>query len=299
VPSAVGFRALASAQAMAGRTDDAIAAARRALDLDGTGYSRATLAEALILGGRYAEAEALVRPHATPTASRLDRSMHVPSFASALAYLGRRREALRAVDDFPEELEGKHGGRRAMKLDFLLGDGPTEPVLREARSVARDADPRVTKGIAVALAWLGDVDAAAEAAARMTPEMRPLYDAAVAWRRGDLDRALSLDRELAKATSVYDGRAPALWMLAHAAFDAGKDDEVVAAADALRTVGVGGWRSWALPDAQLLAARALERKGDRAKARARVDEVLATWKHADADLPMLARAKELRARLGG
>jgi tetratricopeptide (TPR) repeat protein len=296
-PSAPGFRALAMAHGAAGRVDEAVAAGRRALELDGTGYSRVTLAEALMLAERYAEAEALLRPYAAPSASRLDRGMHVPAFAEALAYQGKRREALRVVDDFPEEMEGKRGARRGMKLDLLLGDGPSEPLLREARALAREADPRVAKGIAIALVWLGDLDAAAEAAARLPPEMRGHYDAAVAWRRRDLARAISLDRELATTTG-HEGRAPALWMLVHAAHDAGKDDEAIAAADELRKAMSGGWRTWGLADAQLAAARALDRKGDRAGARIRVDRVLAAWGQADPDLPMLAKARELRVRLG-
>ncbi len=296
-PSAPGFRALTMAYGLTGRVDDAVAAARRALELDGTGYSRSALAEALILAERYAEAEALVRPYATPAASRLDRSFHVPSLMNALAYQGRRREALRAVDDFPEEMEGKRGVRHALKLSLVMGDGPSDAVLREERALARDADPHVTKGVAIALAWLGNLDGAAQAAAALPPEMRPAYDVAVAYRRGDLPRALALARELVKSPG-HDGRALALWMLTRVAFDAGKDDEVVEAADALRKVPSDTWRTWGLPDAQLHAAQALERKGERAKARARVDSVLATWKNADPDLPMLAKAKELRARLG-
>jgi hypothetical protein len=284
------------AHGSAGRADEAVAAGRRALELDGTGYSRVALAEALMLAERYAEAAVLLRPYAGPTASRLDRGMHVPVFAKSLAYQGRRREALRALDEFPEEMEGQRGARRAMKLDLLLGDGPSEPLLREARAVAREADPRTTKGIAIALVWLGDLDAAAEATARLPPEMRGHYDAAVAWRRRDIARAMSLDRELAKTTG-HEGRALALWMLVHSAYEAGKDDDAIAAADDLRQAMSGGWRTWGLADAQLVAARALERKGDRAGARARVDRVLAEWKHADPDLPMLAKARELRARL--
>jgi tetratricopeptide (TPR) repeat protein len=296
-PSATGFRALVMADAGAGRVDGAVAAARRALALDGSAYSRVALGEALILAGRYAEAEALVRPFATPGASRLDRGFHVPTLATALAYQGRRREALRAVDDYPEELEGKRGARRAMKLGLVIGDGPSEPTLREARAVAREADPQVSKASAVVLAWLGDLDGAAAAAARLPPELRPEYDAAVAYRRGDLPRALSLARELVKS-GPYEHRALGHWMLAHVALDAGADDEAIAAADALSKEPSDAWRSWGLADTQLVAARALARKGDRAKARARVDEVLAVWKHADPDLPPLARARELRAQLG-
>jgi tetratricopeptide (TPR) repeat protein len=296
-PSAPAFRALTMAYGMAGKVDDAVASARRALELDMTGLSRVALAEALNLAGRYAEVEALLRPHATPSASKFDRAEYLPPLASALAYQGRRREALRLLDDYPEEVEGKLGVREAMKLDLLFGDGPSEALLRRARALSRNADPHVVKGLAVALAWLGDLEAAAYVAGRLPPEVRQLYEAAVAWRTRDLARAMSIDRDLAKSAG-YEGRAPALWMLAHAAFDAGKDDEVISSADALRTAASGGWRTWGLPDAELLAARALDRQGERAKARARVDRVLAVWKHADADLPMLARARELRAQLG-
>ena len=282
---------------MQGDIDGAVAAARRAFELDGTSYSRVGVGETLILAGRYAEAEALVRPYSGASASKLDRSMHLPVLADALAYQGKRRESVRVLDDYPEEVDGKRGMRRAMQLDLLLGDGPTAPVLREARALVKEADPHVTKGLAVVLAWLGDLDAAAQAAVQLPPELRKHYEAAVAYRRGELDRALSLDRELAK-TAISGELFPALWMLAHAAFDAGKYDEVISAADRLRTTYAHGWRSWALPDAELLAARALERKGEHAKARARVDAVLAVWKDADPDLPMLAKARELRARLG-
>jgi hypothetical protein len=222
--------------------------------------------------------------------------MHVPAYAAALAYQGRRREALEAIDEFPEGFQGKRGARAGLKLDLMLGDPPTPALLAEARAVAREADPEMTKSIAVALAWLGDLDGAAELAPKLAPELRPHYEAAAAWRRGDLDRALSIVRDLSSTRKTGE-RAPALWMLAHCAFDAGKDDEVVNAADGLRVSAGGGWRTWALPDAQLLAARALDRKGERAKARARVDHVLEVLKHADPGLPMLARAKELRARL--
>ncbi len=296
-PSAPGFRALAEAYGAAGRVDDTIAAARRALEIDGTGYSRAALAEALVLGERYADAEALVRPYAVAGASRLDRGMHVPAYSAALAYQGRRKEALAAIEQFPEVFEGKHGGRAGMRLDLILGDPPTPQLVAEARAFARGGDKQMTKSVAIALAWLGDLDGAAEAAERLSPELRPHYEAAVAWRRGDLARALSLARELAQRAAPLGERAPALWLLAHIAFDSRKDDEVVKAADALRTAVGGGWRTWGLPDAELLAARALDRRGDRAGARARVDHVLAVWAHADPDLPMLARARALRAQL--
>jgi hypothetical protein len=47
-----------------------------------------------------------------------------------------------------------------------------------------------------------------------------------------------------------------------------------------------------------LKAQAHERLGEREKAIATVDRLLAAWKRADPDLPRLAEAKALRARLG-
>jgi len=296
-PSAAGFRALAVAHVAGGRLEEAVSAARRALELDGAGYSRNALGQMLVVSGRYAEAETLLRPYGVPGASRLDRALAVPPLAAALAYQGRRREALRVLDAYPEEMEGKRGERRAMKLEILLGDGPTEANLREARALAADGDPRVTKGIPLTLALLGDLGAAAEAATRLPPEMRRLYEAAVAWRSGDRARATSLARELSRGQR-WEDRAPALWMLARLAAEASADEEVIASADALRRAPGGAWRSWALPEAIVLAARAHERRGERAKARAVLDGLLATWKGADPDLPHLAEARELRARLG-
>jgi tetratricopeptide (TPR) repeat protein len=296
-PSAAGFRALTVAHVAGGRSEEAVSAARRALELDGAGYSRNALGEALVLSGRYAEAETLLRPYGVPGASRLDRALAVPTLAAAIAYQGRRREALRVLDAYPEEMEGKRGARRAMKLEILLGDGPAEANLREARALAADGDPRVTKGIPLTLALLGDLGAAAEAATKLPPEMRRLYEAAVAWRSGDRARATSLARELSRGQR-WEDRAPALWMLASVAAEVGADEEVIASAEALRRSPGGAWRSWALPEAIVLAAKAHERRGERGKARTALDGLLATWKGADADLPHLAEARELRARLG-
>jgi tetratricopeptide (TPR) repeat protein len=295
-PSAAGFRALAMAHVASGRVEEAVSAARRALELDGAGYSRNALAEMLVLSGRYAEAEALLRPYGAPGASRIDRALAVPPLAAALAFQGRRREALRVLDAFPEEMEGKRGARRAMKLDILLGDGPSEFNLREARALLREGDPRVARSIPVVLALLGDLGAAAEAAPRLPPEMRRHYEAATAWRGGDRARATALAREISRARPSED-RAVAFWMLAHLASEAGSEEEVIASAEALRRTPSGAWRSWALPEALLLAARAHERRGERAKARAVLDGLLATWKDADADLPLLAEVREQRARL--
>ncbi len=55
--------------------------------------------------------------------------------------------------------------------------------------------------------------------------------------------------------------------------------------------------AFGMPRALLLSARSLERLGRRDEALRDVDELLALWKHADADLPELAEARALRGRL--
>ena len=55
--------------------------------------------------------------------------------------------------------------------------------------------------------------------------------------------------------------------------------------------------AFSIPRARLLSARSLERLGERDEALREVDRLLALWKSADADLPELAEARALRARL--
>jgi eukaryotic-like serine/threonine-protein kinase len=295
-PSGAAFRALALAHGYGGRPEETVAAARRALELDGSGYSRGVLAEALMFDGRYAEAESLVRPFAAPSASSFNRRMSIGSLVSAIAYQGRRREALHLIDEFPEDLEEKPGYRHALRLQLMMSDGPTEAVLREARAVVEKGAPKVHEHMAVPLVLLGELDAAARIAKDLPPLVQREYQAALAWKRGDRGQSLSILRELAKAPD-FDVRSASLFLLARVAADEGRDGEVVRAVEALRTTGGPHWRTWGWPQALLLAAKAHDRLGERGKARALVDEVLAMWKDADADLPMLAEARAMRGRL--
>jgi len=49
----------------------------------------------------------------------------------------------------------------------------------------------------------------------------------------------------------------------------------------------------------LIHAKAFEKLGRRPDAVKELDELLAFWKDADSDLPLLVEAKAMRARLGG
>ena len=294
-PSGVGFRALSGALVHLGRIEEALAASRRALELDGTPYSRTLLAEILVLAGRYAEAEGLLRPYTLASASVMDRRFSTGQLATVLAYQGRRREALEVASRVEDHGE-KRGYRLALRVELTMGDGPTELVVRDARAFA---DAELHKGYKerpLMLLLLGEEESAARLAKELPESARGSYEAVLAWRRGDREGALARLRPVAKSSHA-DQRGPALLLLAEVAAEAGRHEEVVQAVGSLRITPGGAWRSWGWPKALLLAAKAHERLGQRGKARAALDEVLATWRDADPDLPALAEARTMRGRL--
>jgi len=299
-PSGSSYKALSMAHIANGRIDEAVDAARRAHELAQTPFAREALAQTLILAERYAEAEALVRPFAAPTASAFERGGAIPSLAAAVAYQGRRREAMAIAETFPVKGDEKTHYREALRLELLIGEGKPEPVLREAHALARVLqDPGKRVGLPMILALFGDFEGAAASAASLPPgPHRQLYEAAVAWRRGDRDRATLILQELARHPASEE-RAPALWMLANVAWESGRDQETVTAVEALRTAPGGLWRSSSYPQSLFIAALAHERLGNRAKALETVDRLLGTWTRPDPDLPYLADARALKARLGG
>jgi eukaryotic-like serine/threonine-protein kinase len=294
-PSGAAFRALTTAQGVAGRVEEAVAAARRAFEIDGTGLSRGALAEALTFAGRYAEAEELLRP-AMVSAAPMEKLHVIGALAAAYAYEGRRREALEIAAQAPETVDDKKGYRRMLRLELIMGDGRTDAVLRDARALAASVDPKSGKHLAVSLAWLGELDASERYARELTGDPRAQYDAVMAWKRGARAEAFSSLRALATAPD-FELRAATLFLLAKMAAELGRDEEVVQAVEKLRTTFGGTWRSWGWPHALLLSAKAYEHLGQQGKARAALDEVLAMWKRADPDLPMLTEARAMRGRL--
>jgi hypothetical protein len=73
---------------------------------------------------------------------------------------------------------------------------------------------------------------------------------------------------------------------------------VVEAAEALRNLPGGLWRSWAYPRSLVAQARAQDRLQDRVRARATVDRLLGLLREADPDLAVLLDARALRRKLG-
>jgi predicted Zn-dependent protease len=125
------------------------------------------------------------------------------------------------------------------------------------------------------------------------------YRAVVRWRTGDVAGAIQdLRAVAARARLSADPPIPSpLYLLGEALADAGRDAEAV---DVLRRfeaepVTTPGWLH---PRARYHLARCLERLGDRAAARAAVEELLRTWANATPDQPLLAEARALGKRLG-
>jgi len=291
-PGGESYRALATAHVSAGQFMKAAVAARRALEIDPGIVSLRSLAEALVYDGRAEEAEALLRPFFAPTARIEDRRSASEMMIQALEHQGRRREALRVVDAYPVDAAVQHWIRYLL----LLGDPDPRPALREAREVMRLGHPAV-QWLAPGVLVLGDEKLADEAARHIKIEgLRSYYDGLLAWRHGDGEGALEILRPLrARWSGGY--RAGLDYRLALVAFDARHDAEGVASVESFEREAGDIWRGWRLADLLLLKAQAHERLGEREKAIATVDRLLAAWKHADADLPRLAQARALRAHL--
>jgi hypothetical protein len=84
------------------------------------------------------------------------------------------------------------------------------------------------------------------------------------------------------------------------ALDAGDPARAVEWLERLRVMTSGDfgmWRAWAYPRSLYLAAVAYERLGEPERALERVSELLRIWRKADADTPLLAEARAMKARL--
>jgi tetratricopeptide (TPR) repeat protein len=299
-PTAAAYWALCYAEGLAGDLDKAVAAAQRSYELDGTPASRSHYAGALIQAERYADAEALLRPSTAPGASRYERNSAWWELIGAVAYQGRRGEALRLIEELPEEWMEMPGARAAMRFELFLGDADPGPALAEARRFVQAGGKLKHEAILpVGLVLLGAPDEAARVAGQLPPNgaMRTVYEAAAAWRAGNPERALAALREAARRPE-FEARPVALFLLAHVAFEQKSYREVMEAADGLRLLPSGLWRAWGYPKVLFLEARAQEATGDVPGARRTLDRILAGWANADRDLSLAREVKSMRRRLG-
>jgi len=280
-----------------GEADQAVEAATRAVAAGGGAPAQSLLSGALIVAGRFEEAEALHLRRIEALPKRVSSRW---SLALVLAGMGRQREALRTLDEAERVGEGmaayEHGFVRA---NVAAATREPAKVWREAARVQAQA-AGYAADLSVLLALLGDVAHArqlgtsAEAGSASLGQLEALLD----WREGNPVEAQA--RLLAAERSdpwPRDGLAPA-YLLTEVASAAGEHADVVGAAERFGRLWPSGyWFGWASARVLFLSARAHAALGERSTARAEVDRLLRRLKHADPDLPLLREAQTLRARL--
>lgn len=178
------------------------------------------------------------------------------------------------------------------RIQYAMGDGRPDiaPSVREMRG---------SRPLAAQLAYLGDPETSAEVGRTLVPgsPYDRLYRAVADWRRGDASGAADRIAEVMRQSPWV---AFGAWFHAEALFEAGRYAEAVTALERFQPVHEREgmmYRSWAYPKSLYLLARSYEELGRREEARAEIGKLLAMWKDADPDLPLLAEARALRTRL--
>ncbi len=317
-PDADTWRWLSRALTASGRYAEGAEAARRAMAAPTAPWnfpqywSRLALVDALVRLERFSEAEEVLAPVVASHAAAEDRARGLPVLAEVLSYEGRLREALRAINGL--RFEGASATHRlGLRMQQLLGTGAT------VRAEAEDALRLGVPGSQLA-AWVamgGDLRRAAALAASLEPGSpeRHLYEAVAAWRGGDLPVAAAGFTALS-AHPGLDYAAFSRFALGEIAIVEGRDADAIAALEAFARTPVVSWRwgvppsevyrwffaghfrSWAYPRSLYLVALAHQRLGHERQAREAIDHLFAIWRRADPDLPLLAKARVLRAKLG-
>jgi hypothetical protein len=214
-----------------------------------------------------------------------------------LAVRGRQRDALSTLDAAAREVDGgKPSTQLQWNRTFLRGG--TRDVARIAAEAREQFDAGVSFYIceAAMVADLGDPAGAEKLLAEATPELLQtpcgrMTRGVIRWRRGDVAGALAELQSIEYGTDRF--------YLGKVLLDARRDGEAVAA---FRSFGnrTSGWLTffaWAYPQSLFYTAVALDRLGQGAEAGALLDRLLTLWNDADPDLPLLAEAKGMQARL--
>jgi len=258
-----------------------------------------TLRYALQAAGEFVEVEAIARrevaalPQAFQVRYRVD---------AALAAQGRVREALRWLDETKlaastADADRDNMGSREAQIAAVTGSA--ERCWRYAAGVEM-ARPKSAGRLAVLFELLGD-DRHAEELARALDPGSPAgqqYQALRAWRGGDTAGALAiLERAEADDPWPNEGIAPS-YLMAEIAAATGDDVGTLAAVGRFQRLPPDRiWRAWAYPRSLYLAAVAHAHLGEGDAARGLIDRLLALLARADPDVPLVKRARALRAEL--
>jgi hypothetical protein len=265
----------------------------------------------LVHGGRAAEAEDLLRRvrDGLPKEGRPQDAWVHGALSAVLLSEGRvaeSRAAFRQVERKPEEIADHEAGVAAVtgSVDVALREMERALAVPAARAAGEDV------GRAILAAWLGDLrlarlfaerSGAGSGSAQVGALVRRAVEGILAWTGGRKDDAARIFQAESRQSLVgrrYTGHL----LLSLLARERGDCAGEVAELDAARTIPWGGPlpgsdRTYPVLLHRLAACH--EKLGDLAKARERNDELLRRWSRADPDLPLLAEAKALQARLPG
>jgi serine/threonine protein kinase len=303
-PGPVSEAMLARALAMAGDTPRAIALARRASEsAQGTSFEASyALAEVLAHAGRFAQAERELRRWTGPDAEGGDRRVALEYLPVLLATQGRRTEALAAWKALTAERCGPDCDvfDARLRVHLALAGGDDRAALAALRALPPElaAHPEVDQ-----LAWMwalaGDPQAGAAHAARLPPgsSHERRYAGIAALQQGRYEDAAEILRD----SGTHSPSLESTFLLGLALVGAEREEDAIEAFDALDHTYpfyAPAWDASLRPWAMLQAALARERLGRLDEARAGIQRLLARWAHADRDLPLLADARAAARRLG-
>jgi tetratricopeptide (TPR) repeat protein len=301
---------------LSGRLDEALARTRRWTEQAPGISSYANLAMVLHARGETGQAVSVVRDHRVPAAEvryllvdagspdeveadLLERMRFLPAFWLGLR--GRIREGLAFQDAGWARLAAKGGQvpavQRFVRASLLLHRGDTAGVRAQMEELLR------TRGSTPLDAWVlaeaGDLELASRIAEGELQNHRLEFRMARAiriWKAGQREKALQMFQAIAFPTShLHQGEI---------LLELGRDQEALQqirayrrTRDAATSTSDRALTSWLAPRAIHLEAVALERVGDVAGSRTVNDQFLWLWSQADDDLPLLADARALKARL--
>jgi tetratricopeptide (TPR) repeat protein len=297
--SAANLATLAQVELDAGSREAADGAAREALRLDG-GQNSLVLDVACFVLDRLAGRPACVaewRRLLEAGPNEHERDLARQKLVASLAVEGRRREALRLLRSVPEERQG-----RPWELSCTLSIGLPRAAAFESRAVARRNHwPLVRRYQLAAFGAFEEAEAMSAALPRIEVAEMLYAPLRLAAERRHAEAADAQRRAIDWCRAHGDGESRH-WhaaLLADLLLAAGRWEEAAAVEPILVPVERADLvdRAENGPRLALARARAMEKLGRTADAIRELDGVIAFWKHADPDLPLLVEAKALRARL--
>jgi tetratricopeptide (TPR) repeat protein len=300
--SAANLALLAEALRANGSDEESPSVAREALRVDGGRNSLVVLNSCAVLhdAGAGAECAAVWERMLGSGLNEHERDFARLQLATSLAAQGRRREARRVLLSVEEARRG-HPSDVAQVLSIGRPRLDSPESVQHARRIPQ---PMFRRNF---LAFFGAMQEA-EQLARTVPGGAPLADRAyrflVLLERGSLVEALEeirVQEEEIRRRNVSFALFGAALLRAEALLALGRDEDAANVRPVALPCRCTDQLDHAAnyPRLALIRARALERLARRADAVRELDGVLAFWKDADADLPLLVEARAMRKRLAG